>query len=68
MVPNLSDNTKDLIREHDTLRSQCSTVPDLPNLNSQIQQDISETNKQTWIHRTESCSHKHNNILFLFFF
>ena len=40
--------------------SQSPTDPDLPNLNSRIQHDISETNKQTCIHRTESCSHKYN--------
>ena len=60
MIPNLSDQTKLLIRERDSLRSQTPTDPNIQNLNSQIQREISETNKQTWINRAESCSHKFN--------
>ena len=60
MIPNLSDSTKQLIRQRDTIRRQHPTDNRLPDLNQQINKDIDTTNRTTWIHRTESCSHKHN--------
>ena len=60
MIPNLSDSTKRLIRERDTIRAHSPTDPRLPLLNQQVEEDINKTNQKTWIQRAESCSHKHN--------
>ena len=60
MIPNLSDSSKRLIRERDSIRAHSPTDPRLLLLNQQVEEDIKSTNMNTWIERTESCSHKHN--------
>ena len=64
MIPNLSDSSKRLIRERDSIRAHSPTDPRLPLLNQQVEEDINKTNQKTWIQRTESCSHKHNTSQF----
>ena len=60
MIPNLSDTAKLLIRQRDQLRSLSPTDPHIRTLDDQIDQDIQNTNRQTWIHTVESCSNKYN--------
>ena len=59
-IPNLSNNAKSLIQQRDTIRSNSPNNPVLSTLNEQITQEIRHTNRQTWIHTVESCSHKYN--------
>ena len=60
MIPNLSDPTKSLISQRDTLRQLHPTDPHIHALDRQIANNISETNRHTWTHTVESCSHKQN--------
>ena len=64
MIPNLSNTTKNLIHQRDTLRSNSPTDPHISTLDDQITQDIRDTNRQTWIHTVESCSNKYNTSQF----
>ena len=59
-IPNLSHHAKSLIHQRDTLRSHSPTSPLIKRLDEQITQEIRNTNRQTWIHTVESCSHKYN--------
>ena len=60
MIPNLTNTSKRLINERDSLRRLDPTDPHISALDTQITQEIRNSNRQTWIHKVESCSHKHN--------
>ena len=60
MIPDLSQTAKLLIRQRDFYRSHLPTSPNIRMLDEQITQEIYNTNRQTWIHTVESCSHKFN--------
>ena len=59
-IPNLPDSTKRLIRRRDELRSTDPTHPHIRVLDQHITKDISDSNRQKWIHTVETCSHKQN--------
>ena len=60
MIPNLTNTSKRLINERDSLRRLDPTDPHISALDTQITQEIRNSNRQTWIHTVESCSHKLN--------
>ena len=60
MIPRLSDRARELIRERDTIRANSRSNRRIHALEEQLQRDIDNTNRQTWIEKVESCSHKYN--------
>ena len=63
-IPNLTDETKRLIRQRDDLRTTDPTHPNIRVLDQHITRDISESNRKKWIHTVETCSHKHDTSRF----
>ena len=60
MIPRLSARAREIIRERDTLRATSRSSHRINVLDERLQRDIDSTNRQTWIEKVESCSHKYN--------
>ena len=60
MIPYLTDSSKRLIGERDSLRRLDHTDLHISTLDAQITHDIHTSKRQVWINTVKSCSHKHN--------
>ena len=60
MIPRLSDTAKRIIQERDSLRIRSRSDHRIVELNERLQRDIDSSNRQAWIEKVESSSHKHN--------
>ena len=57
-IPNLSDETKDLIKQRDNLRSSTPGNPNINPINEQIKTAIAKSARDAWTRELESCNHR----------
>ena len=55
-TPGLSEHSRDLIQQRDTIRSRNPTDPQIPLLDDQIQREINRKSQEEWRETVESCA------------